>query len=263
MSTAVFIVGDVHGHLEKLVTVLRDAGLIDAGRSWTGGDSTLWLMGDLVDHGPDGVGAIALAMTLQEQARRAGGRAEVLLGNHDVLLLAARRFGTHPIPDPDGTFRGHWEASGGVAGDLERLTDEQTDWLATRPAMARWGDHLLVHADARLYPHYGRSIAEVNHTLAELLSGDDAEGWYRLLDAFGEHQAFVGSEQGAAHVAALLDCFGGGQIVHGHTPVTTMTGQPGEAVREPLLYAGGRCLDVDPGLYLGGDGFVYRLPDTV
>ena len=58
-------------------------------------------MGDLVDHGPDGIGAVELVMRLQQQAARTGGRVQVLLGNHDMLLLAAHRFGTRPIPGRD------------------------------------------------------------------------------------------------------------------------------------------------------------------
>jgi hypothetical protein len=258
--TVVNVIGDIHGQREKLLDLMRGADLIDAHDAWNGAESRLWFMGDLVDHGPDGIGVIELVIQLQEQASQAGGRVQVLLGNHDVLLLAAHRFGTRPVPGSEETFHGHWEESGGQAGDLERLTPDHVRWLSDLPAMVLQGDHLLVHADALLYADYGQSIEEVNRDLHELLQSDDAAHWHRLLDAFGEHRAFVDSGTGAAHAESFLALFGGQQIVHGHTPVTTMTGHPPEAVREPLLYAGGQCLDVDPGLYLGGTGFVYCLP---
>lgn len=257
---AVHVIGDVHGQLDKLRVLLRDAELVGKNDAWSGADSTLWLMGDLVDRGPDGIGAVELVMRLQEQALAAGGRVHVLLGNHDVVLLAAHRFGSRPIPGSDETFLAHWEESGGEAGDLERITGEHARWVNGLPAMAREGDHLLVHADALLYARFGQSIEQVNQAIGELLQSDDAAGWYRLLDEFSEHQAFVDAQTGADRAEGFLRCFGGRQIVHGHTPVTTMTGQPAEAVREPLLYAGDRCLDVDPGMYLGGPGFVYCLP---
>ena len=76
--SAVHVIGDVHGQLEKLRDLLRGAELIrkdkDQNETWSGGDSTLWLMGDLVDHGPDGIGAVELVMRLQQQAAWAGGR---------------------------------------------------------------------------------------------------------------------------------------------------------------------------------------------
>ena len=263
--SAVHVIGDVHGQLAKLRDLLRGADLIrkDKDETWCGGDSTLWLMGDLVNHGPDGIGAVALVMRLQQQAARAGGRVQVLLGNHDVLLLAAHRFGTRPIPGQDETFRHHWHESGGQPADLERITPEHTRWLSSLPAMARQGDHLLAHADALLYTRYGQSIAQVNQAITALLQSDDAAGWFQLLEEFNEHQAFVDAVTGAERARVFLRHFGGEQIVHGHTPISKMTGQPAEAVREPLLYASGHCLDVDPGMYLGGPGFVYRLPARV
>jgi len=262
--TAVHVIGDVHGELEKLRNLLRVAELIrtdtDGNEIWCGGETTLWLMGDLVDHGPDGIGAVELVMRLQHQAAQVGGQVHVLLGNHDMLLLAARRFGTRPIPGSEKTCRDYWQENGGQETDLERITPDHVRWLSSLPAMAREGEHLLAHADALLYTGYGKSIAQVNQSMTELLQSDDITSWDRLLDEFSEHRAFVDAATGTERAAAFLRHFGGRQLVHGHTPVTKLTGQPPEAVREPLLYAGGQCLDVDPGMYLGGPGFVYRLP---
>jgi len=261
--SGVYVIGDVHGQLEQLRDLLRGADLIDKAETWSGGDSTLWLMGDLVDHGPDGIGAVELVMQLQQQAAGAGGHVQVLLGNHDILLLAAHRFGTWPIPGQDETFRDLWQESGGQEADLERITPDHARWLSNLPAMALEGDHLLAHADALLYIHYGRSIEQVNQVMTDLLQTDDAAGWFRLLEEFGEHRAFVDASTRADRARAFLDYFGGRQLVHGHTPITKLTGQPPEVVREPLLYAAGLCLDVDPGMYLGGPGFVYRLPSCL
>ena len=265
--TKVHVIGDVHGELAKLRELLRGAELIrndeDETETWSGGESTLWLMGDLVDHGPDGIGAVELVMRLQQQAAEVGGRVQVLLGNHDVLLLAAHRFGNRPIPDSEKTCRDYWQENGGQETDLERITPDHVRWLSSLPAMAREGEHLLAHADALFYTRYGGSIAQVNRTMTDVLQSDDITRWDRLLDEFGEHRAFVDAKTGAERARAFLRHFGGQQLVHGHTPVAKMTGQPPEAVREPLLYAGDQCLDVDPGMYLGGPGFVYRLPSLL
>jgi hypothetical protein len=258
--SAVYVIGDVHGQLEKLRDLLRGADLIDKSEAWCGGDCTLWLLGDLVDHGPDGIGAVELVMRLQPQAARAGGRVQVLLGNHDVLLLAAHRFGTRPIPGSEKTCVDYWRENGGQEADLERITPDHVRWLSDLPAMVLEGDHLLAHADALLYTRYGESIAQVNQAMKGLLHGDDVVSWDRLLDEFSEHRAFVDATTGAGLAGAFLRHFGGRRLVHGHTPVTKLTGQPAEVVREPLLYAAGLCLDVDPGMYLGGPGFIYRLP---
>jgi hypothetical protein len=262
--TEVHVIGDVHGELAKLRELLRGAELIrtdnDETATWSGGESTLWLMGDLVDHGPDGIGAVELVMRLQQQAAGFGGRVQVLLGNHDVLLLAAHRFGARPIPGSEKTCLDYWQENGGQETDLQRITPDHVRWLSGLPAMAREGDHLLAHADALLYTRYGESIEQVNQSITDVLQSDDISSWDRLLDEFCEHRAFVDATTGAERARAFLHHFGGRQLVHGHTPVAKLTGQPPEAVREPLLYAGDQCLDVDPGMYLGGAGFIYRLP---
>jgi hypothetical protein len=256
----VHVIGDVHGQLEKLVALLRDAGLIGVDWSWRGAESTLWLIGDLVDRGAHGIAVVELAMRLQREAAAAGGRVGVLFGNHDGLLLAASRFGATPISAPGSTFLSEWLANGGETADLERLTAAHIDWLTARPAMAREGAHLLVHADALFYFAYGQSIDEVNRAFSAILQSDDPGNWDQLLDGFAEHRSFIDGEAGVERAAAFLGQFGGRQIVHGHSPISSITRQAPEEVRQALVYAGGLCVDVDGGMYRGGPGFVYRLP---
>jgi hypothetical protein len=129
--------------------------------------------------------------------------------------------------------------------------------------MARVADHLLVHGDALLYMRYGRSIHDVNRSIATLLAGEDSHAWFQLLEDFEEHGTFADAAHGAARAEAFLELYGGQQIVHGHTPISKLTGQPPEGVREPLFYAEDCCVDVDPGMYLGGSGFVYHLNRTI
>lgn len=143
--------GDVHGQLDKLVAHLRAGGLIDADQRWIGGAAALWFMGDFFDRGPDGVGAVDLVMRLQAEAAQVGGHVDSVLGNHDVLILAARRFGGQPTSLEGETFRDSWRRNGGEEADLARLTERHVTWLTTRPAMALVEDRLLLHADAAFY----------------------------------------------------------------------------------------------------------------
>jgi hypothetical protein len=82
------------------------------------------------------------------------------------------------------------------------------------------------------------------------------------MEEFTEHRAYIDGELGMARAAAFLELFGGRQIVHGHSPISSITRQPPSEIREALVYAGGLCVDVDGGMYRGGPGFVYRLPNT-
>lgn len=252
------VVGDVHGHFDRLHARLVEARLIGADGRWAGGSSTLVFLGDFFDRGPHGIDAMDLAMRLETEAAQRGGHVLTLLGNHDVLILAARRFGEREAGGPGGTFLADWRMNGGEERDLERLTGAHVAWLARRPALLRLGGTLLAHADATFYARYGGTVEEVNAAFARLLGGGDAPAWDRLLGEFAERDAFLG-EDGRHRLDRFLTRFGAGRLVHGHTPIARVTGQPPGGVTGAYTYAGGRAVNVDPGLYLGGPGFIHEL----
>jgi hypothetical protein len=80
-------VGDVHGAGDRFVAILQRAGLIGADQRWTGGASVLVQTGDLLDRGPAVRAILDLLMALEPQASAAGGRVQVLLGNHEFMNL--------------------------------------------------------------------------------------------------------------------------------------------------------------------------------
>lgn len=263
--SAIYVVGDVHGQYVKLATLLLNVGLVDENLRWTGGDSHLWFLGDLVDRGPDGIDVVELVMSLQNQAARAGGMVQSLIGNHEMLLLSAYRFGRSralftnaPKDLPIGSvdmFTAEWLYSGGVPRDLTRMTGKHAAWMSHLPAMAKVGDRLLIHADAVFYQRYGDYPDGINALFRDVLASDDQEAWSSLLDGFSEHKTFLGTG-GAERAARFLRMFGSAQLIHGHTPIQKITDQH---PAEPLVYARGLCVNVDGGMYLGGEGFVYPL----
>src|SRR5579864_919061 len=120
----VLIVGDVHGDLQRLFAALKPY------------PPTEWrtvFLGDLVDYGDFGVGALRLA--------RDRPNSEVLLGNHEVAMLWALR---------DPSRIGFWAGVGGQLHDLEELRKDEPlqDWMRSRPA-------LLKHDDGTLFQHCG------------------------------------------------------------------------------------------------------------
>jgi hypothetical protein len=250
-----FVVGDVHGHLDTLVRLLRTSGLIGDTHAWTGSTAHLWFIGDLFDRGPDGVGVVELLMRLEREATTAGGLVGALLGNHDAMILAARRFGNLATSGPGGSFLTDWHLNGGQDGDLARLGGRQIAWLTDRPAMALADGALLMHADATFYERYGASVADVNMGIQHILESDDPAAWDRLLDDFRQRLAFW---ERPAEAERLLQRYGGRCIIHGHTPIAKMTGGRDTDVTAALRYAGGRCINVDGGIYRGGPGFVFE-----
>jgi hypothetical protein len=264
----VYVIGDIHGQYDKLVALLKGARLVDDGLRWTGGAAHLWVMGDFVDRGPGGIDAIELVMSLQNQAAQAGGLVSALIGNHDLMLLSAYRLGNaksllSKLPeDPRDfplnmldLFTADWLRIGGVPSDLARMTGKHANWLMRLPAMARVGDKLLMHADALLYMQYGNTVDEVNQAFRRILTDDDHDEWVTLIDAFSEHQAFLGIN-GTQKATRFLKIFDAAQIIHGHTPIPKITNRD---ATEAYVYANDHCVNVDGGLYLGGSGFVHQL----
>ena len=70
-----------------MVATLRNAGVIDDERMWSGGASHLVIVGDILDRGSDSRDAMDLLMQLEGQAEAAGGKVHVLIGNHEAMNL--------------------------------------------------------------------------------------------------------------------------------------------------------------------------------
>jgi hypothetical protein len=268
LSDSVAAVGDVHGCVAPLREALYRAGYIDERERWVAEESRLWFLGDLTDRGPDGVGVLDLVMSLQAQAADHGGEVGCLLGNHELMLLAAHlpagrrlRVMQDGVDDAHALFRERWLGNGGQDADSSRLTDEHLLWISRLPAMARVGDHLLVHADTVGYLEFGKSVESVNEGIAQLLADPvDVEEIDRLTHLMTKRFAFASDDGMAAR--DFLRAFGGRQIVHGHSPIPLLLGIEPAAVTGPLVYAGGYAVNLDTGVFLGGPCLVCALPSV-
>lgn len=140
---ATYAIGDVQGCMRELDALLRACGF----------DSTrdrLWFVGDLVNRGPDSLEVLRFVRGL-------GGRATVVLGNHDLHLLCLAEGVARPRPDDtlDAVL---------AAPDRPALLD----WLRARPLMHVEGEYILVHAGLLPQWDVGKALrlaAEVEHEL--------------------------------------------------------------------------------------------------
>ncbi|WP_038053450.1 symmetrical bis(5'-nucleosyl)-tetraphosphatase [Thioalkalivibrio sp. ALJ1] len=107
---ALYAVGDLQGCLDPLDRLLEQVHFDPA-------NDHLWLVGDLVNRGPDSLGCL-------RRVRALGADATSVLGNHDLHLLATAA----GVREPGGkdTLRPVLDAPD--AGDL-------LDWLAQRPLL--------------------------------------------------------------------------------------------------------------------------------
>ncbi|MEV6650081.1 metallophosphoesterase [Streptomyces sp. NPDC051219] len=265
-----YVVGDVHGYLDELVTELHAQGLIDADGHWSAGTARLWFLGDFTDRGPDGIGVIDLVMRLSAEAAAAGGYCKALMGNHELLLLGAKRFGDTPVNSGAGTatFQAAWLLNGGQRTDMERLQDVHLQWMARLDAVVEADGHLLMHSDTTAYLDYGDSIEAVNDTVHDVLNRNDANECWDLFRKFTKRFAFR-DDTGPQAVRELLGAYGGQRVVHGHSPIPYLLGEVGSedgedggtpGVDGPHVYADGLAIAMDGGVTMAGKLLVVQLP---
>jgi bis(5'-nucleosyl)-tetraphosphatase (symmetrical) len=152
---ATYAIGDVQGCFDELEQLLREIRFKK--------DDRLWFVGDLVNRGPRSLEVLRLVRALGE-------RALVVLGNHD-LHLVAQHAGCERARKDD-TFHDVLAAADG--GEL-------VEWLRRRPMMHVQGDYAMVHAG--LLPQWSvaraRELgAEVERALAGPLYRDFLKNMY-------------------------------------------------------------------------------------
>ncbi len=162
---AVYAIGDLQGCHAEFMALLERIG-------FDPGADRLWLTGDLVNRGPD-------SLSVLREVKALGGAATVVLGNHDLHLLAMAFA-------PKGVRKRERE--------LEAVLDapdaaELLDWLVERPLLHRergiaW---TLIHAG--LPPEWtlaeaGRCAREVERALRQdapgllaAMYGDEPDRW--------------------------------------------------------------------------------------
>ena len=89
-------IGDLHGDHDAWLAIARGAGIVDTKGHWSGGQTVLVQLGDIVDRAPDSLEIIRDLMRLQREAPRRGGRVVVLIGNHEAMNMTGDLRYVHP-----------------------------------------------------------------------------------------------------------------------------------------------------------------------
>jgi len=131
------IIGDVHGEIDPLRSLMRHLGYDGEGNHPD--DRRLVFVGDLTDRGPDSPAVINLVQRLIES-----GRAQCVLGNHDLNILLDHR------KHDNGWFHGEkFLVDGQVVPQIlaEESTQQQVlDFSRTLPIALERDDLRVVHA---------------------------------------------------------------------------------------------------------------------
>ena len=202
--------GDVHGGYDRLVKLLLAGKLIrgtaQGGYSWTGGRSVLVSVGDLIDKGDQSVLVLDLMMSLEEQARAAGGAVIATLGNHEAEFLADPR-----NKKAKREFDQELRAKGLDPASVGGGEGPYGTWLADRPVAARVNSWFFAHggntsnASATEIARKYQEAVDGGQWGSSFLIGDDsileAQKWWKGGD-----------------VAKSLAALGARHVVFGHDP---------------------------------------------
>jgi hypothetical protein len=134
----IVVIGDLLGEAARSDRALSRAGLVSPDGHWAGGATVVVQLGDLIDPGPDTKVLLERWMALSEEARAAGGRVIVLLGEHEALDL---------LGEWKQAAREDIAAFGDGAGRVEALSARQPmgRWLRSLDAAVAIGGTVFVH----------------------------------------------------------------------------------------------------------------------
>ncbi|MFM8481287.1 MAG: symmetrical bis(5'-nucleosyl)-tetraphosphatase [Gammaproteobacteria bacterium] len=161
-------IGDLQGCLTELQQLLKDI-------RFSADRDQLWFVGDLVNRGPDSLGVLRFVRAL-------GANARVVLGNHDLHLLAVA-FGSRQKLREDDTL-----------DDVLSAADRHAllEWLLRQPLAVREGSDLMLHAG--VVPQWSADevlqyAREVEHALQanpqalfDVMYGNKPDCWRDELD---------------------------------------------------------------------------------
>ena len=214
-DTTYYAIGDVHGEIEKLETLL---GFIRDDARNVGGPYKIVFLGDLIDRGPDSRAVVERAKHLCES-----GQAIAIKGNHEELMLHAydkrESIGIYWWAENGGdeTIASYMMANG-VKDDFRDAIDrDHIAWLRTLPVMIRDEERGLVFVHGGIDPKTFPNCS------------DELRMWARS-------RAFFDSDRWPDR-DELYDLL----VVHGHTPTADFKPDQQE-----------RRINVDTGACFGG-----------
>ena len=112
MST--YVIGDIHGELEQLKCLIAKMNLKD--------EDKLYILGDVVDRGPNPIKALQYLMTIPNCVCLAGNHEVMMLSNTKLLLRKVDATLLKTLPSEDIERLIHW-LNNGAASTISEMTE--------------------------------------------------------------------------------------------------------------------------------------------
>lgn len=221
LANKIAAISDIHGQYDLCLDLFKANGIISDDLEWSFGDGHLVVVGDIFDRGPKVTEMLWFFVKLEQQAKAAGGRVHILLGNHEIMIM----HGEMGYLNPKYRY-----TCGALKKRYDELFTKDTflgKWLASKNITVTINDILFVHGGiSRKFISQDISIKELNKkyksklvkydqnriladtTLATLYL-EDGPLWYR---GYANTESFTEEE-----ADYILKNIGRKHIVVGHT----------------------------------------------
>jgi len=215
----IIVIGDIHGDWAALKSALTVANVTNHNNEWTGGDTHVVQVGDLVDRAVRGGSGdersenriINHLLNLKTMAQLAGGDVHLLLGNHELMNAAGdfRYVSPMGLTDFEGTRREAFRPGGRVAKRLACNTN----------VVLKIGGWIFSHAGVTTEISKILSIEQVNTAVRDHLLGRNVlDHDHPIMDLFW-HRRYATSDS-CQQVHNALAHWGAKNMAIGHTVQT-------------------------------------------
>lgn len=197
MPSKLIAVSDIEGNFEKFYKLLIANKVIDNNYNWIFGNGHLVIVGDLVDRGDYVTQCQWLVYKLEEDALKAGGKVQYLLGNHDRMILSGD---DRYISDK---YQPIYKKLNVKASELYSDSTEFGKWMRNKNAVAKIGSTMFVHGGLSYeLLEKDLTVDEINSIVKQKVDKAEPESedakflfskygilWYRgLITDYGEYK---------------------------------------------------------------------------
>jgi hypothetical protein len=257
----IYAIGDAHSDFRRLARAMAAAGIIEApvenpmDAKWRAGHAVLVTTGDMIDKGPRALDVLRLLRHVRDEARRAGGDAVILAGNHEAEFLA------DPSAPKGKEFAAQLEAAKINPADVGACKGEFGEFLCSLAFAARVDDWFFAHG--------GNSAGRtVDRLMSDLEAGVERDG-YASQELIGEESILEARLNGEGRrpwidaglpaknekqlLAEYATALGVLHIVEGHVPSPVVFGDGVRRARGEMFQRFGLLFLIDTGMSEGVD----------
>lgn len=248
------ILSDIHGQYDVFHHLMRQHGVINGQDEWSYGKGHLVIVGDMLDRGPDVIPVLWLLYHLEKQAKKAGGKVHVLLGNHEVMVMNGEVGYLHKNYRytsgisrrlyqkffDDNTFFGKWFLTKKVAVSINNMAFVHGGFSEQVLGLNKSFDEITSIFHSEVF--YSNNTKLSQDSVLSLLSFENGPLWYR-----GYAQPYAFDTDQAENILKVLDK---DRIIVGHTSMPRVMG----------LYSN-RIILVDSSIKFGKSGEVLLYKD--